>query len=46
MGIGSLVASLIFSFTYNKTYIKGLLEKGYVAETEEGSSAIGEYVNA
>jgi hypothetical protein len=33
------ISNLIFPFFYNKTYINGLLEKGYVP-AEEGSRAI------
>ncbi|WP_067729106.1 hypothetical protein [Oceanobacillus damuensis] len=29
LGIGAWVAAIVFSFVYNKIYIKELLEKGY-----------------
>lgn len=43
-GIGAFVVSLIFAFTYNKIYIKGLLEKGYrpISDFEE---VVSNYVN-
>lgn len=34
-GIGSWVVAIIFSFVYNKIYIKGLIEKGYKPANEE-----------
>jgi len=34
-GYGSYIPGIIFAFTYNKMYIKSLLEKGYKADNEE-----------
>ncbi|MBD2847097.1 DUF2628 domain-containing protein [Paenibacillus sp. IB182496] len=33
LGIGAFVTGIIFSFVYNKLYIKELLEKGYAPAT-------------
>jgi hypothetical protein len=43
-GIGAFVVSLIFAFTYNKIYIKDLLEKGY-KPAEEFEEAVAIYIN-
>jgi hypothetical protein len=34
-GIGAWVSGIVFSFVYNKIYIKELIEKGYRPATEE-----------
>jgi len=34
------LASLILTFTYNKTYIHGLLEKGFVPADDESATAL------
>jgi len=39
-GIGATVVSIVFSFIYNKIYIKGLLEKGYGPATQEDSAIL------
>ncbi|GAA0351509.1 hypothetical protein GCM10008932_00820 [Alkalibacterium iburiense] len=44
-GLGSLFISLIFSFIYNKLYIKELLEKGY-RPAPEFEVAVSSYVNS
>lgn len=44
LGIGVYVVSLIFAFTYNKIYIKALIEKGYRL-TEEFEEIVSNYVN-
>ena len=44
-GLGSLFISLIFSFIYNKLYIKELLEKGY-RPAPECEVAVSSYVNS
>ncbi len=44
IGIGAFVISLVFAFTYNKTYIKGLMEKGY-RPTEEFEESVASYIN-
>lgn len=35
LGIGAWIPGIIFSFVYNKLYIKELLEKGYRAADEQ-----------
>ncbi len=35
MGIGGAVCGIVFSFVYNKIYIKELIEKGYKPATED-----------
>ena len=45
LDLGAFVVSFIFAFTYNKIYIKGLLEKGY-KPTEEFAEVVVNYVNA
>lgn len=44
-GAYSIVVGLIFSFIYNKIYIKSLLEKGYVPSTDRDKELINDYVN-
>lgn len=42
MGIGGVISGIIFSFVYNKIYIKELLVKGYKPVTEEDKSVLVE----
>lgn len=39
-GFGAWVPGIIFSFIYNKIYIKELLEKGYRPANDEAKSAL------
>ena len=39
-GIGSWVSSIVFSFVYNKIYIKELIEKGYKPADESARSVL------
>ncbi len=41
-GIGTLVSGIIFSFVYNKIYIKELLEKGYRPANETAQNLLEE----
>ncbi|WP_281658644.1 DUF2628 domain-containing protein [Halobacillus sp. Cin3] len=34
LGFGAWIPGIIFSFVYNKIYIKGLLEKGYLPKNQ------------
>jgi len=34
-GLGAWISAIVFSFTYNKIYIKELIEKGYRPASEE-----------
>jgi hypothetical protein len=45
-GFGAMVPGLIFSFVYNKIYIKDLYEKGYRAADESQSDLLLNYVNS
>ena len=45
LGIGAWVAEIIFSFIYNKLYIKELLEKGYTTQNQSDDNIIKSYVN-
>ncbi|MGG3510355.1 DUF2628 domain-containing protein [Paenibacillus lautus] len=40
LGIGAWISGIIFSFVYNKIYIKELLEKGYRPATEEARAVL------
>ncbi|WP_315906862.1 DUF2628 domain-containing protein [Priestia koreensis] len=40
IGIGSFITGIVFSFVYNKIYIKELIEKGYQPATEEGRAVL------
>ncbi|RDY71656.1 DUF2628 domain-containing protein [Halobacillus trueperi] len=40
LGIGAWIPGIIFSFVYNKIYIKGLLEKGYRPATESDQTTL------
>lgn len=42
LGIGSFITGLIFSFVYNKIYIKELIEKGYAPANEEARMTLEE----
>ncbi|MCY6354727.1 DUF2628 domain-containing protein [Clostridium sp. ZS2-4] len=42
MGIGGFVSGIIFSFVYNKIYIKELLVKGYKPVTEEDKNILAQ----
>lgn len=42
LGIGACVSGIIFSFLYNKIYIKELLVKGYKPVTEEDKNILVE----
>ncbi|WP_241156743.1 hypothetical protein [Bacillus sp. FJAT-42376] len=39
-GIGAWVTGIVFSFIYNKIYIKELIEKGYHPANEESRAAL------
>ena len=39
-GIGATIIGIIFSFIYNKIYIKDLIEKGYAPSTEEAKNLL------
>lgn len=39
-GIGALVSGIVFSFIYNKIYIKELIEKGYQPADEQARAAL------
>ncbi|HZG15340.1 MAG TPA: DUF2628 domain-containing protein [Candidatus Bathyarchaeia archaeon] len=39
-GIGAWVSGIVFSFIYNKIYIKELIEKGYRPATEESRTLL------
>lgn len=39
-GFGAWIPGIIFSFTYNKSYIKDLLEKGYYASDENSQNLL------
>ncbi|MCD5324248.1 MULTISPECIES: DUF2628 domain-containing protein [Pontibacillus] len=39
-GLGAWIPGIIFSFVYNKIFIKELLEKGYRAATEEDAQKL------
>ena len=43
-GIGAFIAGIVFSFVYNKIYIKELMEKGYTAFSDGDNSAIQDYI--
>lgn len=40
IGFGAWIPGIIFSFVYNKIYIKELLEKGYAPENESVESIL------
>ena len=40
LGIGSFITGIVFSFIYNKLYIKELIEKGYQPATEADSAIL------
>ena len=40
LGLGAWIPGIIFSFVYNKIYIKELLEKGYAPENELAHQAL------
>lgn len=40
LGIGAWVSGLVFSFVYNKIYIKELIEKGYEPADEQAKNAL------
>lgn len=42
LGIGYLVVNLFFCFFYNKTYINGLLEKGYKPISQADSDILAQ----
>jgi hypothetical protein len=39
-GIGAWISGVVFSFVYNKIYIKELIEKGYRPANEEAKSTL------
>jgi hypothetical protein len=39
-GIGAFVSGIVFSFVYNKIYIKELIEKGYQPADEQARTAL------
>ncbi|WP_077306474.1 hypothetical protein [Terribacillus halophilus] len=41
-GIGSFVTGIVFSFVYNKIYIKELIEKGYQPADQESRALLEE----
>lgn len=43
LGIGSTVSGIIFSFVYNKIYIKELIEKGYESADERSKALLEEH---
>ena len=42
-GIGALIVGIVFSFIYNKIYIKDLMLKGYKPVSEVDKNALTEY---
>lgn len=42
LGIGSFITGLVFSFVYNKIYIKEMIEKGYAPANEEARMTLEE----
>jgi hypothetical protein len=40
LGIGNWVTGIVFSFIYNKIYIKELIEKGYQPANEQSRSIL------
>lgn len=40
LGIGAWIPGIVFSFVYNKIYIKELLEKGYSPSDEHAQSVL------
>ncbi|AGK52391.1 hypothetical protein [Bacillus sp. 1NLA3E] len=40
LGIGSWISGVVFSFVYNKIYIKELIEKGYKPVNEEARTIL------
>ncbi len=40
MGFGSLIIGIVFSFIYNKLYIKDLIEKGWTPANEDSSNTL------
>ena len=40
LGIGAWVSGVVFSFIYNKIYIKELIEKGYIPANEHAQSQL------
>ena len=40
LGVGAWIPGIIFSFIYNKIYIKNLMEKGYTPESESDKSVL------
>ncbi|WP_130805827.1 DUF2628 domain-containing protein [Senegalia massiliensis] len=39
-GIGSFIIGIIFSFIYNKLYIRDLIEKGWIASNSESNDIL------
>ncbi|WP_404405066.1 DUF2628 domain-containing protein [Jeotgalibacillus malaysiensis] len=42
LGIGAWITGVVFSFTYNKIYIKELIEKGYTPVSHEDRAILQE----
>ncbi|PID05884.1 MULTISPECIES: hypothetical protein [unclassified Sporosarcina] len=42
LGLGAWIPGLVFSFIYNKIYIKDLIERGYRPTDEHAESALRE----
>ncbi|MGN7300392.1 DUF2628 domain-containing protein [Ferdinandcohnia sp. SAFN-114] len=42
LGFGAWIPGIIFSFVYNKIYIKDLIEKGYQPANEETRNALAQ----
>lgn len=42
LGIGTWVSWIVFSFVYNKIYIKELIEKGYVPSNDHARAVLTE----
>lgn len=46
MGIGSFAVGIIFSFVYNKIYIRELVQKGFKATNETDEEILKNYINS
>ncbi|KGX89739.1 hypothetical protein N781_16090 [Pontibacillus halophilus JSM 076056 = DSM 19796] len=42
-GVGGFIADVVFAFTYNKTYIKELIEKGYRPADDESRAILQQH---